>query len=59
MFKTIFLGTTKFEGTIKIWGMTAPNSPVFADLGRTVPKKVSHWGLHDCAGGVDILKIYI
>jgi len=41
MIKTILLSTTQFEGTINIWGMTAPNSPVFAGLGRTVSRKSS------------------
>jgi len=34
-------------------------TPVSAGLGRTVTRKSSTGGLHVCAGGLDILKIYI
>jgi len=50
MFKTIFLSTTKFEETIKIWGMTAPEFTRVCESGQNRPQKVSHWSLHDCAG---------
>jgi len=32
---------------------------VAAGLGRTIASKISTWGLHVCAGELDILKIYI
>jgi len=56
MLKTNFMSTTKFRGHKKIWGV---NAPVFAGLGRTFARKFSIGGLNICAGGLDILKIYI
>jgi len=60
MFKTKFLSITKFwEGHKKELGVTAPEFPtVSAGLSRTVARKSSIEGLHICAGGLDILKIY-
>jgi len=57
--KQIFLSTTKFGVHKKDFWVTAPECPtVSAGLGRTVARKSSIGGLHVCAGGLDILKIY-
>jgi len=57
--KHIFLNTTKFGGHKKDLGVTAPEfSTVSAGLDRTVARKSSIGGLHICAGGLDILKLY-
>jgi len=57
--KQIFLSTAKFGRHKKNLGVTAPKfATASADLDRTVAKKSSIGGLHVCAGGLDILKIY-
>jgi len=57
--KQIFPNKTKFGGHKKDLVVTSPEFPtVSAGLGRTVARKCSIGGLHICAGGLDILKIY-
>jgi len=59
MFETNFSEHNKIWGAQKDLGLTAPKCPsVSAGLGRTVARKYSIGGFHDCAGGLDILKIY-
>jgi len=60
MFKTNFSEHNKiWEGTIKVWSHCPRMPPVSAGLGRTVARTSSIGGLHVCAVGIDILKIYI
>ena len=59
MFETNFSEHNKIWGPQKHLGVTAPEClTVSAGLGRTVARKSSIAGLHVCAGGLDILKIY-
>jgi len=59
MLKTNFSKHNKIWGHKKDLGVTAFEcSPVSAGLGRTVDRKSSIGGLHVCAEGLDILKIY-
>jgi len=39
--------------------MTVPEFPRVCGPGQNRLQEVFHWGLHDCTGGVDILKIYV
>jgi len=58
-FETNFSEHKKIWGHKKDLGVTATEWPtVSAGLGRTVARKSSIGGLHVCAGGLDILKIY-
>jgi len=60
VFKKKFLSTTKFGWAQKGFGGNCPHlHTLSADLGRTVARKSSTGGLHVCAGGLNILKIYI
>jgi len=62
MFKTKFSEHNKiWEALKKIWAATSPECPphVSAGLGRIVPRKSSIGGIHVCAAGIDILKVYI
>jgi len=60
MFKQIFLSTTKFGWAQKGFGGNCPQLPTLsAGLGRIVARKFSIMGLHVCAGGLNILKIYV
>jgi len=59
MFERNFSGYNKILGAQKRFVVTAPECPtVSANLGRTVVRKSSIGGIHVCAGGLDILKIY-
>jgi len=58
--KQSFLSTTKFVGAQKRFGGNYPRmSPMSAGLGRNAARKSFIRGLHVCAGGLDILKIYM
>ena len=59
MFEANFSRNNKIWGAQKYLGVTSPGRPtVSAGLGRTIARKSSIGGLHVCAGGLDILKIY-
>jgi len=59
MFKTNFSEHNKIWGAQKYLGVTAPEClTVSAGLGKTVARKFSIGGLHVCAGGLEILKVY-
>jgi len=59
MFETNFSEHNKIWSAQKRFGGTCSRLlSLSAGLGRTVARKPSIGGLHICAGGLDILKIY-
>jgi len=60
MFKKIFLSTIKFEVHKKDFGVTSLVCPPYLwAWAEPSPESLPFGSLHVCAGGLDILEIYI